>query len=284
MTDERPGGGTEGVPATIVADGEAADGGRVDDRLVAVHPRMRRRRLAVQRDAGRRRLQRAAAALAIVAALLGAYVVSQTPLLDVDRVEVGGAERTAPGDVRAALGAEPGDPMAGVDTGAASRRVEELPWVDEATVRRRWPNTVQVRVTERRPVAVLDVVAGRSALIDGEGRVLAIGDELPDGLVALEGVDGPIAVGEQIDADAEDALVLTEALVARLPGAVAAISVDLQAELVAGGIVRFGSVDDLDDKLVALETVLAHVDVACLDALDVRVPRSPALTRHKGCP
>jgi cell division protein FtsQ len=251
--------------------------------LATVHPRMHRRRIAVRRDADRRRLKRAAAALSAVAVLLGAYLASQTPLLDVDRVEVDGAERTTTDDILRVLGVAPGDPMVGVDTRAAARRVEQLPWIDEATVRRSWPGGVTVGVTERRPVAVLDVVEGRFALVDGEGRVLVIGEEVPEGLVALEGVRGPIAAGAQVDAEAADALVVAEAVVERLPGVVAAVSVDLDADLAAGGTVRFGSVDDLDDKVVALETVLANVDVACLGALDVRIPRSPALTRNQGC-
>ena len=44
------------------------------------------------------------------------------------------------------------------------------------------------------------------------------------------------------------------------------------------------STDDLDDKITAVETVLADVDMACLALLDVRVPGSPALTRNQRCP
>ena len=33
----------------------------------------------------------------------------------------------------------------------------------------------------------------------------------------------------------------------------------------------------------AVETVLTQVDTACLELLDVRVPGSPALTRHQRC-
>jgi hypothetical protein len=44
-------------------------------------------------------------------------------------------------------------------------------------------------------------------------------------------------------------------------------------------VVRFGSVDDLDTKLMALATVLARVDLECLDSLNLAVADHPALTR-----
>lgn len=256
------------------------------DHALVVHPRMHRRRLAVRRDARRRRVKWALATAGLAAVLVGAYLATRTALLDVDRIAVAGTDRTSNGEVLATLGVEVGDPMLDVDAGSAARRVEGLPWVDRADVRRDWPGTLRVEITERRPVAVVEEAGRPPALVDRDGRVLAMGDvaAIADGpLVSLEGVTGPVAVGKPIPAGAEDALILAEAVVERVPGVVSAVRVDLDAELTAGGTVRFGSVEDLDEKLVALETVLADVDTACLDVLDLRAPPSAALTRHQGC-
>jgi hypothetical protein len=68
-----------------------------------------------------------------------------------------------------------------------------------------------------------------------------------------------------------------------MPGVVASVSTDHDAELVEGGAIRFGDTDDLDAKVTAAKTVLSDVDTACLELLDVRVPGSPALTRHQRC-
>ncbi|MFP3901167.1 MAG: cell division protein FtsQ/DivIB [Acidimicrobiia bacterium] len=269
----------------------ALAGGDVDGRL-AVHPRMHRRRLAVRRDVRRRRVTWALATAGLAAVLVGAYMTTRTALLDVDRIVVAGTERTSTGEVLAALGVEAGDPLLDVDPGSAARRIERLPWVDRADVRRDWPGTLRVEVTERRPVAVIEGAGRPPALVDGDGRVLAIlasdgGDvaDLTDGpVVSLEGVTVPGAVGEPVPARAGDALTLAEALVRRVPGVVSAVHVDLDAELASGGTVRFGSVEDLDEKLVALETVLADVDTTCLDVLDLRAPPRAAVTRDQGCP
>jgi cell division protein FtsQ len=250
---------------------------------VVVDPRMRSRRIAVQRDRGRRRLKQLTVVLGVVAALVTGVAATQTPLLDVDRVRVEGTARTAPEDVLRAARIDHGDTMVGVDTGRATARIEDLPWVERATVARRWPGTIAIEVTEREPLALVDIAEGRVALVDGDGRVLEVTPQPPAGLPVVTGVRGRIAEGEELGRGARDALVLLRALRERLPGAVASVSSDLDAQLAAGGEVRFGSIEDLDDKIVAVETVLADVDTDCLQLLDVRVPGSPALTRHQRC-
>ena len=244
---------------------------------------MRSRRIAVQRDEGRRRLKRFTLVLGGVAVVLAAYVATQTPLLDVDRLVVDGAAHTDAGDIRAAVRVERGDPMIGVDTGRAAARTEELPWVEHAEVVRRWPGTIEVRVTERSLAAVVEVAEGRVALVDPGGTVLEVTTHPPVGLPVLTGDPGVIAEGEDLDADARAALELLTTLRGRLRRVVVAVATDLDAALTDGGTIRFGSTEQLDAKIVAVETVLDDVDVACLKLLDVRVPGSPALTRHQRC-
>jgi cell division septal protein FtsQ len=138
-------------------------------------------------------------------------------------------------------------------------------------------------VSEREPLAMVEVAEGRVALVDDDGRVLEVTRQPPAGLPEVTGVRGPIAEGDELGRATRDALAILRAVRERLPGVVASVSSDLDAALAAGGEIRFGSTDDLDDKIVAVETVLADVDTDCLELLDVRVPGSPALTRHQRC-
>ena len=250
---------------------------------VVVDPRMRSRRIAVRRDQGRRRLKWATVTLGAVAILVAAVVATQTPLLDVDRVRVDGVGHTASADVRQAAGISPGEAMVGVEVDRAATHIEDLPWIAQATVARRWPGTIEIQVTERRPVAVVEVAEGRVALVDGDGRVLEVTRQPPAGLPEVTGVRGRIAEGDELGRGTRDALAILRAVGERLPGVVASVSSDLDAAVASGGEIRFGSTDGLDDKIVAVETVLADVDTACLELLDVRVPGSPALTRHQRC-
>ena len=256
---------------------------------VVVDPRMRKRRIRVRRDAGRRRLRWVTWVLAVAVLVVGGLVATRTALLDVDRVAVTGIEHTSRDEVVAATGVAAGDPLLHVDLGAAARRVEELPWVAGARVERSWPSTVKVQVTEREAVAVVQVTDDHAAVVDAEGWVLAIEPRGADDVVetdaplALTGIDGRVGQGQRLDDEARDALAVAATVSERMPGAVAAVSTDLEAELVDGGTVRFGSTDHLDEKITAVQTVLSDVDLACLAVLDVRVPGSPALTRHQRC-
>jgi cell division protein FtsQ len=274
--------------------GGGAGGGDGDDRpvatVVAVDPRMRSRRIGVRRDAGRRRLKRLTLALSVAALVVGLAVATRTPLLDVDRVTVTGTERTSVEDVVRLAAVERGEPLVSVDPGAVANRIEELPWVDSARVERAWPSTVKIQVTERVAVAVVQVTDERAAVVDAEGWVVSIESRSADapadpaGPLVLTGIDERVAEGEQLSEEARAALAVASALAERMPGAVSGVSTDLDAELVDGGFIRFGSVEDLDDKVTAARTVLDDVDITCLELLDVRVPGSPALTRNQRCP
>jgi cell division protein FtsQ len=256
---------------------------------VVVDPRMRSRRIEVQRGAGRRRLRRALTAVGTLAVLAAAYVAVHSPLLDVDHVRVSGGEHTDPAAVAVASGVPRGAPLVTLDTGAVARRVEALPWVRTARVERRWPGTIGIAISERRPAATMPAGEGRTALVDATGRVLAVvdagtaGAALPPGLPAVTGAGGHPQAGDTLGPRARRAVEVARAVGESLPGTVTEVSTDLDATLVSGGKVRFGSVDDLDEKIVAVETVLTDVDVACLKVLDVRVPGSPILTRNGGC-
>jgi cell division protein FtsQ len=251
---------------------------------VVVDPRMRSRRITVRRDQGKRRLKRLTVALGVVAAVVGVAVATQTALLDVDRVRIDGVGHTTAADVRRVARVSRGDTMVGIDADGAAARVEDLPWVEEATVVRRWPGTVEIHVTEREPLATVDVTEGWVALLDDDGRVLEVTRRPPAGLPEVTGVSSRrIAEGDELGRDARDALAILRTVRERLPGVVASVSSDMDAALATGGEIRFGNTDDLDDKIVAVETVLADVDTDCLEVLDVRVPGSPALTRHQRC-
>jgi cell division protein FtsQ len=255
---------------------------------VVVDPRMRSRRIEVQRDAGRRRLRRVLTVVGTLTALATAYAITRSPLLDVDHVRVTGGEHTDAEAVAVTSGIGHGAAMVGLDTAAVARRVEALPWVRTARVEHRWPGTIRIAITERTPAAILPIDDTHTALVDATGRVLSIvdtgtGTPLPPGLPTLAGVRGQPAAGDTLSARARDALAVAHAAGEALPGTITEVSTDLDATLISGGRVRFGSADDLDDKIVALETVLTGVDVACLEVLDVRVPGSPVLTRNGGC-
>jgi cell division protein FtsQ len=82
------------------------------------------------------------------------------------------------------------------------RRLLAIDWIEDATVSRLWPNRVLVRITERRPVAFVNVPVpekprtSRLALIDSEGVFLEPPDKTKFNFPILQGV-----FEQQSDAD-----------------------------------------------------------------------------------
>lgn len=111
--------------------------------------------------------------------------------LSVEEVLVEGRGRTAPERLLAAVGVERGDPILGFDPQAAKARIEALTWVRHATVERRLPSVIYLRIEERNPIALWQD-EGRIAVIDETGASIA-GARLEDfaGLTLVVGPDAP---------------------------------------------------------------------------------------------
>ena len=258
---------------------------RSSDGRVIVPARLRRRRVDVRRDQGRRRLRRVLALGILVALAVGAWALLRSPLLAVHTVAVEGSSHVTRAEVEKATGIRPGAAMFDVSPGRAADRLEALPWVATAKVSRQWPDRVQVRLTDRRPVA--RVVSGRTAsLVDRTGRVLQVGDAGHTALPQLTGVR-PVPVGRQIEG-AQILLRTVAVLPAHLRNHVAGFRLakdrSVVVELASGGKVDLGGGEDLVAKYASLSTMLDHLGglkSGC--TLDVSVPASPTLTPEYGC-
>ena len=139
----------------------------------AIDPRIRARRILVKRDEDRSRVSRLIIVLGLLAIVAGSVAALRSPLLDVDHLRVVGARRTNPATIAAASGVRRGISMGDVKLSAASQRVATLPWVLHATVKRQWPGTVRIEVTERSPEAEIRRSGGGWLLVDRTGRLLA---------------------------------------------------------------------------------------------------------------
>ena len=241
-------------------------------------PRLRERRVAVKRDEGRRRLRFLGVCVGVITLAGAAAGASRSPLLDVDLVEVTGAAHVTPATVISAARIELGDLMVEVDAAAAATRIERLPWVARAEVRRQWPGTVHIHVAERTAVAAVPARGGW-ATVDATGRVLERTADAPAELGAVVEVE-PIT-GDRVPADLRDALTVAAAIPPHLLGRVAGVrpaAEGLELPLRPGGVVRFGTTAQLGEKLTALATMLDRVQ-GPVATIDVRVPDAPVLTR-----
>src|SRR5438128_1711581 len=157
----------------------------------AAPPPRRRRRIS---PALRRAVPWAIAAVLAVG-VYGGVVLSQLPVgqailggvadravaasaalgLVVGDIEVEGRETTDRATIMAALAAERGTPILAVSPRRAKEKLENLPWVRSATIERRLPGTLVVRLVERHPLAVWQH-AGKHELVDRAGEVIPVKD------------------------------------------------------------------------------------------------------------
>jgi cell division protein FtsQ len=253
-----------------------------------IDPRIRARRIEVQRDVGRRRLRRLVVAVGAVGVLGALGGVAMTPLLDVDHLAVTGAARSGAAAVAAATGIHRGDPMLTAHLGRAAGRITALPWVQTVRVRRSWPGTIHIDVVERRAEAAVPARAGGWILLDATGRQLAVGPDPGQGVLHVEAQPVQPQLGTNIDAGDDAALQLAGSIPAPLRAQVLSLRPTPGGEVEGRVILRnggkatilLGRPTQAEAKWLALLSVLNDTDPARLDRIDLRVPSAPALTRH----
>lgn len=109
----------------------------------------------------------------------------------VDQIKVVGNRQTSEIDVLGRLELDGWTSLVGFDAEAARRRIEELPWVELAAVRKVYPHELEVRIEERHPFAIWQ--QGRDlSVIEKSGRIIApyVGGKEAD-LPLIIGVGAP---------------------------------------------------------------------------------------------
>jgi cell division protein FtsQ len=242
--------------------------------LHALH-RTRVSAASVQRFAARGRRRRllswrplALVAGALALLVLAGWVVWSSPLLAAREVRLAGAQRVTQDEAAAAVAPELGRPLARLDADAVRQRLEALPEVRSVQVRRGWPSTVEVRVTERVPVAA--VPAGEAySLVDAAGVEVEQAAE-PAGLpvVSAETVaagDAPLLAAARV------LQALPPELATQVTGTTAATPDSVVLTLASGAQVVWGSPDESPRKAAVLQVLLATP----AEVYDVSAPGTP---------
>lgn len=249
----------------------------------------RRRRVRWQRR--HRRLRRTFLVAGLLLAAGAVVAAERSSLLALTEVRVVGTQRLEPAAVREAAALVPGTSALRAPLGAAERRVEALPLVADARVRRAGPLGVVIDVRERVPAATV-ATRGDRVVVDAAGMVMYRGGG-PPGLPLIVLLDGPGPGGGLPPPGARVGAVpaLAEALevVTGLPGPLAT-SVgryevrgrgEVTLVLGSGTRVRFGGAEQVAAKARALGAVLEQVQ-GTPPMVDVRVPTAPVVPAVTG--
>lgn len=93
------------------------------------------------------------------------------PQLRVQHIAIKGASKLSTGEVEALVDGLRGDHILSADLESYRARLMQSPWVGGATLRRVLPSTIEIAVSERRPMG-LARVEGRLFLVDASGVVI----------------------------------------------------------------------------------------------------------------
>ena len=109
------------------------------------------------------------APLVVVGVVVGTYFLSSN-MLDrpIRSIEVNGPfQRVTALQIEEAISEELEDGFVSADLSAIQQRIIELPWIDQASVARRWPSRIRISVTEQVPAAIW----GDSGLLNVRGEL-----------------------------------------------------------------------------------------------------------------
>lgn len=255
----------------------------MDDKI-----RKRRRSVRWERSRGRR------TALFLAALLLCSAVaflwLRSTDVFAVKRVTATGTDRITEQRLTEITAPIMGQSLLSLSTTEVEEALEGLPYVESVDIARAFPNTLEIKVVEYRPVARVVDGGGRTWLVSDGG--VALEDEDSAALPGLPVIvpDTPVTVsaGESLSASIVKVLPLAERLqdgelADRLPD-ISKIRISFAGcaslMLEEGGELRLGAPDGLDQKLqVALDVVescvaqgrvIEYIDASVVDRVAVK--------------
>lgn len=109
----------------------------------------------------------------IILGYLGWQMIENLPYFAIKEVVLEGGKHIQAQELANQAGITPRQNLLTFDLREARRRILQNPWVEGATVRRRFPDTVVMLVKEREPAGIVEVAnSGQRFLISADGVVL----------------------------------------------------------------------------------------------------------------
>jgi cell division protein FtsQ len=192
----------------------------------------------------------------IVAILAGAaWALLGSSLLVVRHVVVSGNRLVPAAEVRRAAKIPAGQPLARVNTGAAVRRIEQIPAVLSATVGRSWPDTIVITVRERTPQLAVAANGGYD-LVDQHGVTVRWAAAKPAGMPLLTAPPAVLRGSPEVGAAALVLRQLPPTLRQRILSISAASATAVTLHLRRGITVLWGAPSQAGEKAAELGLLL----------------------------
>ena len=115
--------------------------------------------------------------------------LSLTVFFKITAISVKGVNKYPVDVIQQLTGISVGDNLFRADLKAAKTKIMELPYVEDVTLKRAYPPTIVVEVTQAKPVAALEEANGGYTLVSADGRILERDAQLPENLLPIRGAE-----------------------------------------------------------------------------------------------
>ena len=228
------------------------------------------------RKSSRRYLMRFIIIIGVVVALLAGWAaLYNSPAFSIENVQVNGVEHLTNDEVSQLANIPAGATLLRIDTDAIADRMKQTAWVEDAQVKRVFPNTLEIDVTERAVQAIVEIPTSSGSAVKSwaiaedhmwlmpipeagsEGAKTTSQKIYEDAEAALHIVDVPFGTKAEIgqicaDSNVNNALDIVNGMTTELSGRVVKVSAAGPAEttlvLDNGVEIAFGKAEDIRDK------------------------------------
>ena len=135
--------------------GKTSDSMQFESRRIGDIRRSERRERA--KENSRRYLVRIFIGIGIIVALIGGWALYNSPAFTIQNVEVEGVEHLTADEMSQLANVPTDTTLLRVDTETIRNRLKQTAWVEDATVTRKFPDTIKITVTEREIEAIVEI-------------------------------------------------------------------------------------------------------------------------------
>ena len=221
----------------------------------------------------------------LIAAVIIALYTPWLQFCDVREVVVSGNQNATAADLVSLSQLHRGQTIFSVPATLVRRRLEEHPWVKQASVRRVFPHTIQLVVEERYVIAWSQHPSENSRVAVADGGIIVGSDEsITSSLELIGAATSGWERGDRIlDSRVAELVAVLSGNVCQL--AVRSVDVtDLRSiELILENDARvlLGDLDQAQDRLAALDALCREIEIDGYELIDVRFGGEATLVPRK---
>ncbi|MGF7185061.1 cell division protein FtsQ [Desulfitispora alkaliphila] len=225
--------------------------------------------------------------LMILIVIISFAVFMQSSFFNITKISVVGAKELGVNEVINLTDIKPGQNLFKVNIKEANENLKLHPWINEVNVKRKFPSTLEINLTEHTAVAVV-IVENKYAVVEENGMILEYTDNLASVLIPIitgARMKEKITYGEQIQ---EEAILRALAIANKTPPEIYNILSEINVTnngnivvfLTNGLHIRLGSAKQAGENMERAIELLNELDtnIAEIAYIDLRFNGPPVIS------